>query len=190
MRPGGKHFMNIFLETKRPSVKCHRRKHEECKNKSLTCGCECHIVKQKNIDIQNSNDLQVLDEYICGCWREFWRPFLPWAMTQSIWYVKTVTSQWWTKTLRNISRRNTLTELILVWPCKRCHTKLTEKDYLITRKYCAKCKEDIKKIKNRNVYRKKLGLREYEKLQINLVKNWIYWGVRRWTVFSVVNHLM
>lgn len=73
----GEKGMNIFLETKKTSSKCHRHKHDDCRNKSKTCGCECHRVKELNKEIQNSTDLQILDDYICGCWREFWRPFLP-----------------------------------------------------------------------------------------------------------------
>lgn len=67
--------MSFWLIEKRVSVKCHRGKHGECKNKSGGCGCNCHRVIQQNKEIQNSSDWEILDDYVCGCWREFWRPF-------------------------------------------------------------------------------------------------------------------
>ena len=44
--------MSIFLDTVKLSVKCHRKKHEACKNQNGTCGCSCHRVKelQKELD--------------------------------------------------------------------------------------------------------------------------------------------
>lgn len=69
--------------------------------------------------------------------------------------------------------------LILVWPCKRCGLELSEKDYLITRKFCPKCKEDIKKEKYTASNRNRAILRIYTAHQTNLVKNWIYLGVKR-----------
>lgn len=34
------------------SVKCRRKKHDECKNKNKTCECSCHriILLQKELD--------------------------------------------------------------------------------------------------------------------------------------------
>lgn len=42
----------LFLETKRPSVKCHRKKHDECKNQKGECGCNCHRLQE----LQNQLD--------------------------------------------------------------------------------------------------------------------------------------
>ena len=52
--------------------------------------------------------------------------------------------------------------------------------YSTNRKYyCNDCRYSRQKESQNRKNRKRAGLREYEKLQINLVKNWIYWGVRR-----------
>ena len=66
--------MNLFLEEKRLSVKCHRHKHEQCRNKSKLCGCSCHRVIELNEE-KRLSDIQVLDDYICKQWVWFWRPF-------------------------------------------------------------------------------------------------------------------
>ena len=68
--------MSIFLDDVKLSVKCHRNRHDECRNKQGKCGCMCHVVQQKNEEKRKS-DIQILDDYICGKWRSFWRPFLP-----------------------------------------------------------------------------------------------------------------
>ena len=51
--------MSIFLDETKLSVKCHRKKHELCKNKQGNCGCECHVVNQKN----NESLKDLLDYY-------------------------------------------------------------------------------------------------------------------------------
>lgn len=64
--------MSIFLDEKRLSVKCHRNKHDTCRNKDNSCGCECHRVKQLNEE-KTKTDLEILDDYICMKFRRFWR---------------------------------------------------------------------------------------------------------------------
>ena len=38
--------MSIFLQSPKLSVKCHRKKHEACKNQNGTCECDCHRIKE------------------------------------------------------------------------------------------------------------------------------------------------
>lgn len=68
--------MSIFLEDVKTSTKCHRKKHQDCKNKFKNCGCMCHRVEQLNQE-KTISDMQILDDYICKQFKEFWRPFMP-----------------------------------------------------------------------------------------------------------------
>ena len=69
------------------------------------------------------------------------------------------------------SNEDKIMTLVLEWPCYRCGIPLSEKDYLITRKYCAKCKEDIRKEKYTRSNHKRAYERELNRLKINLVKS-------------------
>ena len=60
----------------------------------------------------------------------------------------------------------------------QCGNDLPEES-ILTKKYCNDCKYSRQKESQNRKNRKRAGLREYDKLQINLVKNWIYWGLRR-----------
>lgn len=50
----------IFLEQKRLSVKCHRNKHEQCKNISKSCGCDCHRMAelQRQLDAASQRPIE------------------------------------------------------------------------------------------------------------------------------------
>lgn len=69
--------------------------------------------------------------------------------------------------------------IILKWPCKRCGCELSEKDYSIIRKFCPKCKEDIKKEKYQASNRDRTLTREYGRIKVNIFKNWVMWGERK-----------
>ena len=45
--------MSIFLDQVKLSVKCHRDRHESCRNQKKTCSCQCH----RNEELQ-----KILDE--------------------------------------------------------------------------------------------------------------------------------
>lgn len=45
--------MSLFEDCIKKSVKCNRNKCVECVNKSGNCGCECHVIIQKNNEFVN-----------------------------------------------------------------------------------------------------------------------------------------
>lgn len=67
--------MEYYVE-KRVSSICKRNTHTKCKNKNDHCGCECHVVIRKNIEMKKQS-LEQLDKWMNEQWRAFWRPFLP-----------------------------------------------------------------------------------------------------------------
>lgn len=63
----------------------------------------------------------------------------------------------------------------LTWPCKgKCGRRLSEVDYMITRKYCPYCKDKRQLAQQNAKNRRRKTILTYGRMFSSLTKNYIY----------------